>query len=146
MEWVLVTGGVHADIGKGCLSAALGRYLSVFQGTSVAYVKIDPNLDELAINNYPNTRFGEVVRDFSGTVYDGDVAQARFYIPTFEPHDHSNYSLARLLSDSDRSQISLVEALRSVLLKRTSPSDGTVRPSVKIIEVGGTAGNTSFNF
>jgi CTP synthase (UTP-ammonia lyase) len=41
MDVILVTGGVHADVGKGCAAAVIGRMVAR-AGRTVTYRKLEP--------------------------------------------------------------------------------------------------------
>lgn len=155
--WVFITGGVHADIGKGSLAAVLGRVIAKNSALHVEYMKIDPSLEESSISNYSNTRFGEIVRGPRGNFYDADVARASFYVPGFYPKPSSHISLRRLLQSIDMSQpkVSLGQCLGNLIghARASDPDKSTdeehkqqpctktrISVDVRVIEVGGTAG------
>jgi hypothetical protein len=154
--WVLITGGVHADIGKGSLAAVLGRLIANASAADVSYMKFDPSLEELSIAEYSNTRFGEIVQESTGNCYDADVARARFYIPGFTPSVSSHISLRQLLESTNAGgrKASVGHSLRNLVkddawhqnnLGRESqgfslPAEPRGGLKTRVIEVGGTAG------
>lgn len=95
-KWILITGGVHSDIGKGSLASTIGMLLD--EDTSkIEYLKIEPCI-EGDIDLMPNTLFGEVVNWKDKFFIDGDIARAAFYINSFTPNKDSGISLGYLLS------------------------------------------------
>ncbi|HLP82101.1 MAG TPA: methyltransferase domain-containing protein, partial [Nitrosomonas sp.] len=139
MSYLLVTGGVCSGIGKGCLSAMIGRALSI-PGKSIAYQKFEPCFQG-EIRNMPNTDFGEIVAESDEIFYDGDVARAKFFIPDFKPSKHSDVSMG----------VAFDTSLNNFFATgRSSPKLSEIadfyfplvndQGKVYIIEVGGTAG------
>ena len=136
-NYVLVTGSVHADIGKGTVAATLGRALAL-GGERVEYVKIDPCLQG-PIDAMPDTAFGEIVITADGVAIDTDVSRAAFLIPGFVPSVASQRALGRTLGVSLRaSHDQNAPSPRfsdSVRALADFAADGTV-----VVEVGGSAG------
>lgn len=135
--YVLVTGGAHADIGKGTVGAMLGRGIAR-GGRPVDYVKIDPCLQG-DLGDLPNTAFGEIVVTPDGHAIDGDVARAAFLVPGFVPGPDSQCSLGRTLAAGLASlhAAGATAPRLAEVLDRLCPADGDRLP---IIEIGGTAG------
>jgi SAM-dependent methyltransferase len=138
-SYVLVTGGVHADIGKGTVAAVLARSLAR-SGTdpSVSYVKIDPCMQG-AIDEMPATAFGEIARTKDGLAIDLDVARAAFLIPGFVPTPGSQRSLGRALSDS-LAHWHEQRAPSPRLLDGLADLVRFQETSTTVVEVGGSAG------
>ncbi len=141
MRWILVTGGVHSGIGKGCLAASLGR-LVARAGAAVEYRKLEPCLQG-EIGRMANTHFGEVVTSAGGLAFDADVARAAFLIPGFRPTKDSDLSLGRAVARflerafRDREPAPRLGDVSSVYAEAIGqPAD------VLVAEVGGTAGET----
>ena len=95
MAWVLVTGGVAADIGKGTCAAVLARWWAQSAG-SVDYRKVEPCLQG-DLGGVANIHFGDVV-ELDTVAFDADVGRAAFLVPGFVPDAQSDTSLGQLLS------------------------------------------------
>ena len=136
MGWVLVTGSVAADIGKGTCAAVLARQWARSTGP-VDYRKVEPCLQG-ALRGIDNTHFGDVIEAREGIAYDADVGRAAFLVPGFEPDAQSDTSLAELLAvaleqcSPDTPALRLVPTLAAAL-----PWPAAAR---RVVEVGGTAG------
>ncbi|MBL8679839.1 MAG: methyltransferase domain-containing protein [Myxococcales bacterium] len=136
-SYTLVTGSVHADIGKGTVAALLARARAK-RGERILYVKIDPCLQG-PIDQMPSSAFGEVVRTVSGHSIDVDVARAQFLVPGFVATDAHQRSLGRSLSgalvawhEAHAPAPRLLDGLASLV--RFEDASST------IVEVGGSAG------
>jgi SAM-dependent methyltransferase len=137
MDLILVTGGVHADVGKGCAAAVIGRALAR-GGRAVDYRKLEPCVQG-PLATISNHHFGEIVVGRYGA-YDGDVARAAFFIPRFQPVPDADFSLRRALDQIDEKTCRepsprLLDVLGAVY------RDALVTDaSFLVLEVGGTAG------
>lgn len=139
MRWIQVTGGCSSGVGKGCLSAALGRQLAL-SGLRVGYQKIEPCLQS-DLAKLANTHFGEISLGRDGQASDSDVARARFYIPDVQLGKYPDLSLGRLMGDWISSAGS--DGLPAPRLRDVSGRLLALLPKeadVLLIEVGGTSG------
>ena len=136
-RYVLITGSVHADIGKGTVGATFGRALAR-AGERVRYVKIEPCLQG-PIDAMPDTAFGEILRTPDGIALDADVARAAFFIPGFTPTRDSQRSLGSSLGGA-------LAAWHGAQMPSPRLVDGLAglaeldADGLAVVEVGGTAG------
>ncbi len=141
MGWVLVTGGVAADIGKGTCAAVLARWWARSAGP-VDYRKVEPCLQG-PLHGVDNAHFGDVIETETGAAFDTDVGRAAFLVPGFVPDPHADTSLGDLLATALAKRSSDQPALR--LVPTLASSLCWPKAARRVIEVGGTMGEPEHN-
>ena len=149
-KYVFVTGGVVSGLGKGITAASLGRLLKA-RGFSVTMQKFDPylNLDPGTMNPIQH---GEVFVTGDGTETDLDLGHYERFID--ESLDwNSNVTSGKIYwsvlnkerhGDYGGGTVQVIPHVTNEIKSRfyTEQEDnGTGRPSIAIIEVGGTVGD-----
>jgi len=138
---IVITGGASSGIGKGCVASAVGFCLS--QKFKVSYQKFEPCL-QFDISNSSNDIFGEIVQTTNGKFVDSDVARFMFWCPDADFGEMPDASLGHILEKSlqrvkrDTHPVHrIVETASETIFDIVGSQD---TKSVKIIEIGGTAG------
>jgi hypothetical protein len=92
-KYILVTGGPHKDVGKGCVAATIGRILAIAGKKKVTYQKLEGCVQE-ELGDYKNPIIESY--DVDGVVVDADIERALFWIPGFFVRKDTGMSLSRL--------------------------------------------------
>jgi SAM-dependent methyltransferase/cytidylate kinase len=138
---IVITGGASSGIGKGCVASAVGFCLS--QKFKVSYQKFEPCL-QFDISNSSNDIFGEIVQTTNGKFVDSDVSRFMFWCPDADFSELPDASLGHILEKSlqrvkaDSYPVHrIVETASETVFDIVGSQD---TDSMKIIEIGGTAG------
>lgn len=147
MKYIFVTGGVLSGLGKGIMSAALGRIL-ISRGYRVSAIKIDPYLNQDAGTMNP-VEHGEVfVLDDGGEV-DMDFGHYERFLGIALSSDH-NITTGKIFQkvlDKERKGDYLGQTVQVVPHVINEIKD-TIRsiakrenPDILLVEIGGTVGD-----
>lgn len=146
-KYILVTGGVVSSVGKGIVSAALGRMLKE-RGAVVSVQKLDPyiNVDPGTMSPYQH---GEVFVTNDGAETDLDLGHYERFID-IELRKVCNVTTGQIYSDVIASErrgdylggtIQVIPHITNEIKRRIGLVSKTTGAEVVIVEVGGTVGD-----
>lgn len=145
-KFIFVTGGIISGIGKGIMTASLGRLL-ISQGYRVFPIKIDPYLNEDAGTMNPIQR-GEVFVTEDGAETDLDLGHyERFMSLTLDRRSNfTSGSVFRAVLDKERKgnflgkTIQFVPHVVNEIQDRILSAAEKEKPDFVLVEIGGTVG------
>ena len=146
-KYIFVTGGVVSSLGKGIVSASIGRILKS-RGLSIAILKLDPylNIDPGTMSPYQH---GEVFVTFDGSETDLDLGHYERFIDE-ELTKNSNVTAGQIYSEVISEErkgaylggtIQTVPHVTDVIKKKIFQILEKRKVDVIILEIGGTVGD-----
>jgi len=147
MKYVVVTGGVMSGLGKGIVSASIGKILKSY-GISVRMLKIDGylNVDPGTINPYEH---GEVFVLNDGTETDLDLGHyERFLNLNLDNNSNlTNGKIYKEVIDNERKGVYLGKTVQIIphvtdaIIEHIKQINENKDDKITIIEIGGTVGD-----
>ncbi len=146
-KYIFVTGGVVSSVGKGIVSASLGRILKA-RGLSVSILKLDPyiNVDPGTMSPYQH---GEVFVTDDGAETDLDLGHYERFLATDLSKVNSSSS-GQIYEEVIRKErrgdylggtIQAIPHVTNEIKRRIRLAASSPRADVVIVEVGGTVGD-----
>ena len=146
-KYIFVTGGVVSSLGKGIVSASIGRILKS-RGFSVTILKLDPylNIDPGTMSPYQH---GEVFVTRDGSETDLDLGHYERFIDE-ELTKNSNVTAGQIYSEVIKEErqgtylggtIQTVPHVTDVIKNKISQISNKGNVDVVILEIGGTVGD-----
>ena len=146
-KYIFVTGGVVSSLGKGIVSASIGRILKS-RGFSVTILKLDPylNIDPGTMSPYQH---GEVFVTRDGSETDLDLGHYERFIDE-ELTKNSNVTAGQIYSEVIKEErqgtylggtIQTVPYVTDVIKNKISQISNKGNVDVVILEIGGTVGD-----
>jgi len=146
-KYIFVVGGVMSGVGKGIVTASLGKILSA-RGLKVNLMKIDPYLNVDAGTMNP-TEHGEVFVLDSGLETDQDMGNyERFLNRDLGPEDYMTSGMVyQTVIERERNLgyggkfVEAIPHVRDEIIERIKRAGEIGRTDVTVVEIGGTIGD-----
>ncbi|EKK20113.1 CTP synthase [Fructilactobacillus florum] len=146
-KYIFVTGGVVSSLGKGIVSASLGRLLKN-RGLSVTVQKFDPyiNVDPGTMNPYQH---GEVFVTDDGTETDLDLGHYERFIDN-DLNKYSNVTTGKIYQevlererhgDYLGATVQVIPHITGMIKEKIMRAAKTTQADIVITEIGGTVGD-----
>ena len=146
-SYIFVTGGVVSSVGKGIVTASLGRILKA-RGLQVSILKLDPyiNVDPGTMSPYQH---GEVFVTDDGAETDLDLGHYERFIDVDLTHGNSSSS-GQIYEEVIRKErrgdylggtIQAIPHVTNEIKRRIRAAGSALKADVLVVEVGGTVGD-----